>query len=494
MNNLVIFPLIIPLFTGVLLIFFSKQVLIQRYITIISLLALFISTLFLIHQVSNEGTQTLNLGGWAPPYGITIVADMFALLLVFTTIIVTLCCLWYAFRTIGKEREKHYFYPIVLFMITGVMGSFLTGDLFNLFVFFEVMLLSSYVLITLGGTNLQLREALKYVLINIVSSMLFLVALAYLYAITGTLNFAHLSMRVAETGQDGLITTVSIFFLIVFALKAALLMYFWLPGSYGAPPMAISAIFAALLTKVGIYAIFRLFTLIFYHEPGVTHYLIAVMGILTMILGGIGAVAYWDIRRILGYNVIIAVGFIVAGLAVFTETAIAGSIYYLIHDMIVKALLFLLAGVMIGLAGTDKLREMSGMIRNHASLGWMFFLAAFALAGVPPLSGFIGKLLVLQGALEEGFYVVAAVGLLTSLMILYSVMKIFMNGFWGENQLSVEDEQMSTRGLMFPCAILAALSVALGLGPEWANVYVMQAEEGLSNPQLYIEAVMGNAD
>ncbi|QQK79124.1 Na+/H+ antiporter subunit D [Salicibibacter cibi] len=492
MNNLVILPLLIPLLTGVLLIFFRKQIRVQRYVTTVSLLLLMAVTIVLIHQVSVEGIQTLNLGGWEPPYGIVLVADMFALLLVLATAIVTFCCVLYGFRTIGEEREKHYLYTFIHFMIVGIMGSFLTGDLFNLFVFFEVMLLSSYILISLGGEKSQLRESLKYVVINIVSSMFFLVAIGYLYAITGTLNFADLSVRIAETGQDGLITTVAIFLLLVFAIKAALLMFFWLPGAYVVPPMAISAMFAALLTKVGIYSIFRTFTLIFYHETAITHELIGWLGVATMVLGGIGAVAYWDLRRILAYNVIIAVGFIMIGLAVFTEGALAGSIYYLIHDMIVKALLFLLGGVMIGLTGTNQLREMSGMIRNHALLGWMFFLAAFALAGVPPLSGFIGKLLTLQGAIDEGFYVMAATGLITSLMVLYSVMKIFMNGFWGENQLSVEDEKMSTKGLLFPCAILAILSVGLGVGVEWVNVYVLQAAEVLNNPQVYIDAVLQN--
>ncbi|AXF57273.1 Na+/H+ antiporter subunit D [Salicibibacter kimchii] len=492
MNNLVILPLLIPLLTGILLIFFRKQIKVQRYVTTLSLLLLLAVTALLTHQVSIEGPQTLNVGGWEPPFGIVLVADMFAMLLVMATVIVTFCCMLYAFRTVGEEREKHYFYMFVHFMIVGIMGSFLTGDLFNLFVFFEIMLLSSYILISLGGKKDQLRESLKYVLINIVSSMLFIVAIAYLYSITGTLNFADLSVKIAETGQDGLITTVAIFLMLVFAIKAALLMYFWLPGAYVVPPMAISAMFAALLTKVGIYAIFRTFTLIFYHEAVITHELIGWLGVATMILGGIGAVAYWDLRRILAYNVIIAVGFIMIGLAVFTETALAGSIYYLIHDMIVKALLFLLGGVMIGLTGTDQLREMSGMIRNHALLGWMFFLAAFALAGVPPLSGFIGKLLILDGAIDEGFYVMAAVGLITSLMVLYSVMKIFMNGFWGENQLSVEDEKMSTKGLLFPCAILAVLSIGLGVGVEWVNVYALQAAEVLNNPQVYIDAVLQN--
>ena len=272
-----------------------------------------------------------------------------------------------------------FFYPFVFFLIAGVNGSFLTGDFFNLFVCFEVMLLSSYVLITLGGRKVQLVESIKYVSINVLSSWFFLLGIAYLYGTVGTLNMAHLSVRIAEVGQGPLLTVISIIFLIVFSLKAGLLLYFWLPGSYSAPPTVVAALFGALLTKVGIYAMFRVFTLIFYHEPEITHTMIGVMAALTMIGGSIGAIAYNDIRQIVSYNVVIAVGFILVGLAVSTEVAIQGSIYYLIHDMIIKALLFLLAGTMIYLTGTARIEQMSGFIRNYPLLGWLFFITMLSL-------------------------------------------------------------------------------------------------------------------
>ena len=215
-----------------------------------------------------------------------------------------------------------FFYSFVLFLIAGVNGSFLTGDLFNLFVCFEVMLLASYVLITLGGRKVQLVESIKYVVINVLSSWFFLLGIAYLYGSVGTLNMAHLSERIAEVGQTPLLTTISIIFLIVFSLKAGLFLYFWLPGSYSAPPTAVAALFGALLTKVGMYAMFRTFTLIFYHEPSITHTLIGIMAALTIIGGCIGAIAYKDIRQIVTYNVVITVGFILVGLAVSTEIAI----------------------------------------------------------------------------------------------------------------------------------------------------------------------------
>lgn len=493
MINIVILPLLVPVIAGLIMIIFPKKIYFQRMLSIIVMLAVGGTSIVLIKQIKTEGIQVLQAGGWEAPFGISLVADMFSALLVLSTSIVSLFCLLYAFRSIGHEREQHYFYPLFLFLITGVNGSFLTGDIFNLFVCFEVMLISSYVLISLGGTKLQLKESIKYILANIVSSFLFLLAIAYLYGMMGTLNLAHLSLRVAEVGQGGLLTTVALLFLIVFGMKAALFLFFWLPGAYSAPPTAIAAIFSALLTKVGIYAIFRMFTLVFYHEPQITHLIIGILGALTMILGAIGAVAYWDIKKILTYNVIISVGLIIAGLASFETIGISGSIYYLIHDMIVKALIFLLGGTVIHITGTSNLHDISGLIRNHPFFGWLFFIAALSLAGIPPLSGFLGKVFITRGTFESEYYWLGAIGLFTSLMVLYSLMKIFMNAFWGETFLSIEMEKGSPKGLIFPLACLTAMTVALGLGAEGISEYVQIAAEALLNPSLYIEAVMGRS-
>ena len=319
MNNLLILPVILPLIAGLLFIILRYHIRLQRVVSLLVLAGVSVTSVMIMRQISHDGIQTIALGGWQAPFGIVFVADMVSILLVLTTSIVALCCLWFSFPTIGRIREEHYFYPLFLFLITGVNGSFLTGDLFNLYVFFEVLLVSSYVLISLGGKKVQLRESMKYVIINVISSALFLVGIAYLYSITGTLNLAHISVRVAEAGQDGFISIVAILFLLVFGIKAGLFLFYWLPGSYSVPETAISALFAALLTKVGIYAIIRMFTLIFYHEPEVTHLFIGILAAITMILGGIGAIGYWDIRKILTYNVIIGAGFILAGLASYNS-------------------------------------------------------------------------------------------------------------------------------------------------------------------------------
>ena len=490
MNNIVILPIIIPVVMGLLMVIFPKNIRFHRLSSIMAVLLLGIVSVLLMADIRENGIQVLQVGGWEAPFGISIVADMFSTLLLLSSSVVSLFCLLYAFRSIGREREEHYFYPLFLFLIAGVNGSFLTGDLFNLFVCFELMLISSYVLISLGGTKRQLRESIKYILVNVVSSFLFLLAVAYLYAMTGTLNLADLSLRIAEVGQDGLMTAVSLLFLIVFSMKAALFLFFWLPGSYSAPPTAVAAIFAALLTKVGIYAIFRMFTLVFYHEPQITHLFIGILGAITMVLGALGAVAYDDIKKILTYNVVVGVGFIMAGLASFTMYGVTGSIYYLIHDIIIKALIFLLGGTIIHLIGTSKFNEVSGLIRNHPFLGWMFFIAALSLSGIPPLSGFLGKVFITRGTFEAEYFWLGAIGLLTSLMVLYSVMKIFMNVFWGETNVSIEMEKGSAKGLMLPIGCLTAITVALGLGAEGIQLYVRLAAEGLMNPELYIEAVL----
>jgi len=490
MSNLIVLPLLVPLLTAVVLILFNRSLRAQRTISVASMALQAFVAISIVSRVREEGIQTLHMGGWIPPYGIVFVADMTAALLVLTTTIVAGACLIYASSSVGEDRERHYFYPFVQFLLAGVTGSFLTGDLFNLFVCFEVMLISSYALIVLGGTRRQLRETLKYILINILSSTLFVAAVAYLYGTAGTLNMAHLSLRVAEMQQGGILTAIGVLFLIVFSLKAGLFLFFWLPGSYGAPPAAIAALFAALLTKVGLYALLRTFTLIFYHEPGITHTLIGWMAAATMLLGAVGAIAYRDIRRIFNYNVVLSVGFIAFGIAVSSGEALEGVMFYLVHDMVAKALLFVLGGMMIKAAGTDKLSEAGGMLRTHPAIGWMLFVAVLALVGIPPLSGFAGKLMLIRGGLAEGHYWLVAVGLLSSLVVLYSLMRVFMAVFWGEDKEQAPNAVIR-RPAMTAAAFLFLIMLALGIGAEWVYPLIEQAGDVLSDPSVYTRAVLG---
>ncbi|SEK29772.1 Na+/H+ antiporter subunit D [Paenibacillus sp. OK003] len=490
MNNLVVLPILLPLITGVIALLFFRRINIQRVVSVIGLLLTAAVSTVLITQVTQSGIQTLNMGGWEPPYGIVLVADMVSALLVVAASIIALACLLYAFRSVNKEREEHHFYPFFHFLIAGVNGSFLTGDLFNLFVCFELMLISSYALIVLGGTERQLRETIKYVLINIVSSALFVASIGFLYSVTGTLNMADLSNRIAEVGQSGVITLIAVLFLIVFSIKAGLFLFFWLSGSYAAPPAVVTALFAGLLTKVGLYAIVRTFTLIFYHDPDFFHALIGWMAGATMVLGVIGAISYRDVNKILIYNVIAGVGFVAFGMAAASRPSLEGLLFYMLHDMLIKTLLFLLGGALIAVAGTSKLDNMGGLIHRYPLLGWMFFISALALAGIPPFSGFPGKLLLFEGGLQAGLYGLTGIAVLSSLLMLYSVLRIFIQAFWGEPPAGAVRRPYAVNGLLIPAGILFVFIIAMGVGAEGMFQLTSRAGDILLHPNVYIDAVL----
>ncbi|MGX6444185.1 Na+/H+ antiporter subunit D [Neobacillus sp. K501] len=491
MNNLILMPVIWPLLTGIILIFFVKQIRIQKVISLLSSLIAISLSASVVFMVQQNGVISLAVGSWEAPFGIIIVADMLAALLVLTTNIIGAAILIYSFNGIGEEREKYYYYVIFQFLLVGVNGAFLTGDIFNLFVFFEVMLMASYVLLVLGGTKMQLRESLKYIIVNVLSSALFVITVAYLYSIVGTLNMAHLSERIAEVNQPGIISVIAISFLVVFGLKAAIFpLFFWLPGAYYAPPIPVIALFGALLTKVGVYSIFRTYTLLFYHDQAFTHMILGVLSLVTIIVGVIGAIAYWDVKKIIIYNIVIAVGVITYGISLMNDDAIAGSILYLIHDMLIKAALFLLVGIMIKVSGTTDLRKMGGLMIHYPALAWTFFIAAISLAGIPPFSGFAGKLLILKGAVSAESYIGLAVILLSSLMVLYSVMKIFIYGFWGNASLD-SSKSISIAKLLTPAIILVTISIFYGVGTESVYAFISQAAETILDPEIYINRVLG---
>ncbi|WNS74782.1 Na+/H+ antiporter subunit D [Bacillus sp. DTU_2020_1000418_1_SI_GHA_SEK_038] len=491
MINFLILPILIPFLAGILLIFVAKNVLLQRWIAgIFGLIAIVVSAL-LVQKVRTDGIQTLDVSNWKAPFGITLVSDMLSALLVLTTSIILFACVLFSFKSIEKEQERYYFYAAMNFLAVGVIGAFTTGDIFNLFVFFEVLLMSSYVLLVHGGSKIQLRESLKYILVNVISSALFVISVAYLYSVVGTLNMAHISARLGEIGQSGLITVIAVLFLIVFGLKGAIFpMFFWLPGAYNAPPAPIMALFGALLTKVGVYSIMRTYTLFFLDDQGYTHQLLSILAILTVIVGVIGAIAYSDIKKIIIYNIIVAVGVILFGVSAMNPESLAGSVFYLIHDMIIKAALFLLIGIIIAITGTSDLRKISGLIKRYPGFGWTFFIAALALAGIPPFSGFIGKILIVQGGFKAEDYWGSGIVLMSSLLVLFSIMKIFINGFWGTPKSFEGEEKVPVRKLLIAPVILVALSVLYGAGSEFVYPYISQAAETLSNPSIYIEAVL----
>lgn len=492
MNNFLLLPVIIPFFFGMLLIFGQKKLAYQRITTLLGLLLSILCAFGLVANVYENGPQTVTLGNWPAPFGITMVSDMVSALLVLTTLILTFFIVWYGFESIGKEREQFFYYPAVMFIIVGVNGAFTTGDIFNLFVFFEVLLMASYLLIVLGGEKAQLQESIKYILVNVISSAFFVITVAFLYSVVGTLNMADISQKIAEINQPGILTVIAVLFLLVFGMKAAIFpLYFWLPGAYSAPPIPVLALFGALLTKVGVYAITRTYTLFFTQEFAYTHELLLILSILTIVAGCIGALAHFDVKQIIIYNIVIAVGVILFGVAQMNEAGLEGAMFYLIHDMIIKAALFMLIGIVIYVTGTTNLRKMGGLMKTYPALGWFYLIAALSLAGVPPLSGFIGKLLIVQGGFEAGNIWTSVFILASSIVVLLSVMRIFIYAFWGEKgQLATHVEKKKYNRLFFPTMLLVIVSIFYGIGTEWLTPFIKQAANVLMDPSIYIDAVM----
>lgn len=490
-TNLAVLPIVIPLLAAIIASFFPKKLRVVRIFTQVMMVINVLVTAGALWYVQQNGTVVLEAGDWMAPFGIVLVADMLSISLVLTTNIIGVACAFYAPKSLSQKQEEFYFYTFFFLLITGVSGAFITGDLFNLFVFFEVLLMASYGLIVLGGEKIQLRESIKYVLINLFSSMLFVTTVAFLYSVVGTVNMAQIAERVGEVEQKGILTTIGMLLFFVFATKAALFpLYYWLPKSYIVPNPVVSALFGALLTKVGIYSIIRVFTLIFVYETSFTHDLFIWIAGLSLIFGVIGALSTNNIKLIIAYNIIPAIGFILIGIGVFNETGFSGSVFYLVHDMIIKAALFLLVGAVAYLAGTSDLRKIHGFIHYYPGLGWMFFIACFILAGIPPFSGFIGKLLLLKGAFEEGEIAIAIIGLGSSLLILLSVMRIFIRGFWGEKDPNIRPNRRVARGFVFPVALLLFFNVLLGVGAEWFYPSIESIGEYLMNPEIYMDTVL----
>jgi multicomponent Na+:H+ antiporter subunit D len=489
MSNLVILPIFIPLLAGALLIFFNKKHKLTINLTYLALLINFGVSVYLSYFVFSNHPLVLETGAWKAPYGIILVADKLSVIMIIAVNVIGLASAVFASASISMKMAEHYFYPLFFILLAGVSGAFLTGDLFNLFVFFEVLLMASYGLIIIGGSKKQFRESIKYILLNLFSSILFVTTVAFLYSVTGTVNMAQLGVRVAELEQEGVLTGIAILLFVVFATKGALFpLFFWLPKSYIVPSPVVSALFGALLTKVGVYSMIRVYTLIFSHKLELTHTFFIWIAMITMVMGVIGALSTSNVKLIIAYNIMPAIGFMMLGLGTFSPESLAGSIYYLVHDMAVKAALFFLTGLLAWHAGTSDLRKMGGYIKTAPVTGWLFFISGLVLAGIPPFSGFIGKYLLLWGAMDEGHYYAAGIGLISSLLILFSVIRIFIGAFWGE--LKEAPKQKVSRSGLFASGLLVAVTIVLGLGAEWFYPYIQSAADSLIDPQIYIDFVL----
>jgi len=450
--------------------------------------------------VYEAGIQVEQIGDWPAPFGITLVADLLAAGMVLVSAVIAFAIVLYSLQDLSDARKRTGFYPVLLVLMFGVCGSFLTGDVFNLYVWFEVMLVASFVLIVLGNDKAQLEGAVKYVTLSFISSGFLLTGTAILYKLTGTLNMADLALAIAEHPNQAMITVSAMFFLAGFGIKAALFPFFsWLPASYPTPPISVVGLMAGLLTKVGVYALIRFFTLLFTYDLSTTHSLLLVLAGLTMFFGVLGAVAQRDFKKILSFHIISQIGYMVMGLALFTPLAIAGSLYYIVHHIIVKTNLFLISGIVRVTHGHDLLKKLGGIYDRYPFVTVLFIISAFSLAGIPPLSGFWGKFMLAQAGLAVNQYAIVFISLLVGLLTLYSMSKIWVSAFWSDppaetqRQLRYDSKTLfrSHYWMLLSSAFLALCTLTLSLYPEVLIAVSEKAADQLLNPQGYIQAVLG---
>lgn len=455
----------------------------------------------LFAAVLEHGVQVTHVGGWRSPLGIALAADPFAAVLVLLTGLLGFAVgLQLARAPRGAESPVGSVPALVLFLLAGVDAAFLTADLFHLYVAFEVLLLASFLLLVAEGGRAQRVATVRYLVPGVLSSMLLLAGVGLTYGLTGTLFLPDVADRFAELSPSPAVRAVACVLALSFALKAGLFPVFaWLPASYPAAPSAIAALFAGLLTKVGVYALVRVFTLVL---PGELAWLgpvlLAVAGA-TMVVGVLGALGQWDIQRLLSFHVVSQVGYLVVGLGLGTTAGLASTVLYVFHNSVAKACLLLATGVVRLRRGTDRLRELGGLARTDPLLGALFLVAALALAGIPPLSGFWAKLLVLAAAVDAEAWTILAVAAGVGLLTLLSMTKIWTSAFWGELPASgpvpvgAADSDPTRRPLaeLAPVALLAAVVVALGLCAGPAIEVAERAARELSDPTAYVAALRG---
>jgi len=437
--NLVPLPVLLPLLGAALTLAFRRSPRLQRSVSIAVLAAVVAVAGVLVWQTDANGPQVLWLGAWQEPLGISLVADRLSALMLLVSGIVTLLVLVFA---IGQgqadsddERESEtpltIFHPTYLVLSAGVANAFLAGDLFNLFVGFEILLFSSYVLITLGGSAARIHAGTTYVVVSLLSSALFLVAIAAAYAATGTVNLAQLAIRIGDLAP-GVALVLQLSLLTAFAIKAAVFpMSAWLPDSYPTAPAPVTAVFAGLLTKVGVYAIIRTQTLLFPDSP--LQGLLMWAALLTMVIGILGAVSQSGLKRILSFTLVSHIGYMIFGIALATPEGTAGAIFYVAHHITIQTALFLITGLVERLAGTTSLDRLGGLAVASPVLATLFFVSAMNLSGIPPLSGFLAKVGLLNAGIELGTplaWLLVVGGVVTSLLTLYALTKVWSQAFW----------------------------------------------------------------
>lgn len=488
---LLFWPLVIPFLTAVLCLLAWRSVATQRIISFLGALALFAAALRVLLHVMENGPVAAQSGGWPAPFGITFVADLLSATLVALVGLVAVAVLTFARADVTPEEEHHGFHPLTHGLLAGIVGAFLTGDVFNLYVWFEVMLIASFGLLVIGGGKAQFDGAVKYVGLNLIGTVAFIAGVGLLYGATGALNMADLHFRLQGRETEVPIIASAAFLIFAFGSKAALFpVFFWLPASYHTPSFATSAIFAALLTKVGVYALFRVFTLVYDIDGTPIQTLLVWVAVLTMVVGALGALVQPTIRRILGFGVVSSVGYMVLGLAVFTPLAILGGLFYMLQDILTKAALFMGAGAAARVSGSEDLERGAGIWRARPWFAALFLLPALSLAGIPPFAGFWAKLTLARATVESQDYALTFAILAVGLLTLLAMARVWSAMFWSAHP----DGDAARPGaapwdMVLPVAVMTALIVGVGIAAAPFLEAAARMAGELMDPAAYIAAV-----
>lgn len=519
-------PVLIPALAAAATLVAGRRPQLQRLITQFALSAVVVVCAVLVYLADRDGTLVLHVGGWGQsvpgmgPLGITMVVDRLSALMLVVSAIVLLAVVAYAIGQgvrDGDERQPvSIFLPTYLVLSAGVCTAFLAGDLFNLFVGFEVLLAASFVLLTIGASEDRVRAGISYVLVSMVSSLIFLIGIALVYAATGTLNMAELALRLDDI-PSGTRTALFAVLLVAFGIKAAVFpLSTWLPDSYPTAPAPVTAVFAGLLTKVGVYAIIRAHSLLF--PGGELDNVLLVAGLLTMIIGILGAIAQSDIKRLLSFTLVSHIGYMVFGVALANQLGMSGAIYYVAHHIVVQTTLFLVVGLIERQAGASTLQRLGGLAAASPVLAFVFVVPALNLGGIPPFSGFIGKVALLEAGAANGSvlaWILVTGSVVTSLLTLYVVARVWTKAFWRartdapEGHLAaaapsvllddIEDIEFADRdsvgrmpmGMLAPTGALIAVGLALTVAAGPIFSYSERAAAEVLDRGQYISAVLG---
>lgn len=529
---LIVMPTLVPLIGAAITLVAARSPRLQRVVTVVALTTTLGASLLMLFGVSQHGTQAIAIGGWDSnvggartkrlgPLGITLVVDHLSAMMLVVSATVLLAVILYAIgqglRDGTEAQPVSIFQPTYLILCAGVCNAFLAGDLFNLYVSFEVLLTASYVLLTVGASADRVRAGAMYVMVSMVSSLIFLVGIAFAYATTGTLNLAEMSIRLNDGHvPDGTRNALYAVLLVAFGIKAAVFpLSTWLPDSYPTAPAPVTAVFAGLLTKVGVYAIIRAHTLLF--PGGSMDSVLMIAGLLTMLIGIAGAIAQSDIKRLLSFTLVSHIGYMIFGIALSSKLGMAAAIYYVAHHILVQTTLFLVVGLIERQAGSASLRRLGGLIGTPV-LAVLYLIPALNLGGIPPFSGFIGKIALLQAGAVDGSalaWTLVVGGLVTSLLTLYVVARVWTKAFWRaradapEGDLSDErpsalmdestDIAYSDRddvgkmplGMVAPTAAMVIVGLGLTIWAGPIMNYADRAAADVVNRHVYIHAVTG---